>query len=207
MARASESTAESPCLEVIEQSEPIRAWRGLAIALEGNNVVLNAINSTNGNFLAVEHKAVCRASENGMFGYVPFTFTMPGLTMLGSPPPIKPVSGKHDAPHESCGCGFYGVKDKSNAQGRIIAEVDLYGKVIEHELGYRAEYQRVLSVRVIRPVHCGDAFLCDGRPELLWFSKKGGIQGICAECASQKKRVATLSKLAARLGVEVRWDD
>ena len=196
MARASESTAESPRLEVIEQSEPIRAWRGLAIALEGNNVVLNAINSTNGNFLAVEHKAVCRASENRMFGYVPFTFT-----------PIKPVSGKHDAPHESCGCGFYGVKDKSNAQGRIIAEVDLYGKVIEHELGYRAEYQRVLSVRVIRPVHCGDAFLCDGRPELLWFSKKGGIQGICAECASQKKRVATLSKLAARLGVEVRWDD
>lgn len=57
------------------------------------------------------------------------------------------------------GCGFYAMKFPNDLQDLLqenygdgtiqscfLAEVELYGHIIEHQLGYRAEYQRVLRV-------------------------------------------------------------
>jgi len=75
----------------------------------------------------------------------------------------------HDAPEENCGCGFYALKSLS-ALGRVLpigtralrlalgaepgadalpvaGRVDLAGKVIEHDLGYRAERMRITELR------------------------------------------------------------
>jgi hypothetical protein len=130
-------------------------------------------------------------------------------SFYGITEPERKTIPAHDlAPHEECSCGFYGVKDKKDVMGNtFVAEAEFYGKVIEHEKGYRAEYQRVLSVRVKRPELCFGSFLCDGHPETVWFPKKGKPIIVCGECAASHKRVVMLSKLAGRLGVEVRWDD
>lgn len=68
----------------------------------------------------------------------------------------------------ACGCGFYALKEKPTkpqvdslagaahfwgykarfAGGNCLLEVELYGKVIVYDQGYRAEKQRVLSVYV-----------------------------------------------------------
>jgi DNA-binding CsgD family transcriptional regulator len=76
----------------------------------------------------------------------------------------------HDAPEESCSCGFYAVKSLSTlehvlpfatprslslAHGAepgaatfdVAGRVDLAGKVVEHDLGYRAERMRIAELR------------------------------------------------------------
>ena len=188
---ASEGTRESPGLEMIDQLEPVRCWRGVLIVAYGNTVTLQSISYARpGGLNPKEHQATC-----GNVGSYPFE-----------------RSDYHQAPGNECQCGFYGVKGKADCYGNFIAEVDFYGKVIEHETGYRAEFQRILSVKVQRPEWCMGAFMCDGSPEYFWFPPD--VEGkhsqnavvICEDCAVTKERVTTLSKLAARLGIEVRWD-
>lgn len=193
-------------LESVDQAEPIRAWRGVRLDAGQYTVWLGSVNAHFGAFAADEHKATCRRQYQ-TFGVFMGTESQPQV---------------HDAPGLNCKCGFYGVKDKADAYGMFVAEADFYGTVIEHEAGYRAEYQRILSVRVIRPEHCTGGFLCDGRPELVAFPpavpiERSSLQGthtemrspgpliVCDQCASKHERVATLQQLAARLGVEVRW--
>jgi hypothetical protein len=75
---------------------------------------------------------------------------------------------QHDAPEESCRCGFYAVKslftlgrllpfgargwaparvvDRRAATFLVAGRVDLAGKVVEHDLGYRAERMRIAEL-------------------------------------------------------------
>jgi DNA-binding CsgD family transcriptional regulator len=79
------------------------------------------------------------------------------------------LKNEHDAPEESCSCGFYAVKSLSTlwhflpfttigsllrvraklgaATWPVAGRVDLAGKVIEHDLGYRAERMRITELR------------------------------------------------------------
>jgi hypothetical protein len=55
----------------------------------------------------------------------------------------------HPAPWPTCGCGFYAVPNKLEPGiRRVVAEVELGGIIIEHEWGWRGEYQRILSLEV-----------------------------------------------------------
>jgi hypothetical protein len=58
-------------------------------------------------------------------------------------------SGKHEAPRGECTCGIYAHKSWASAShqargvaGAVVGEVQLWGRVIEHELGYRAQFAR-----------------------------------------------------------------
>lgn len=66
----------------------------------------------------------------------------------------------HDAPVAMCACGWYAVKQRAalEAEARytpqnddlclLIGQVALWGRVIEHEKGYRAEYAYPVSLTV-----------------------------------------------------------
>lgn len=65
------------------------------------------------------------------------------------------VVSPHTSPGASCTCGFYGYKHtdfedfhSSDNEMNPWLEVDFYGKVIECEKGYRAEYQQPLRLHV-----------------------------------------------------------
>jgi hypothetical protein len=54
---------------------------------------------------------------------------------------------EHSVPNENCVCGFWGVKKDSlrtnlpfMCEGCLIGKVAMWGTVIEHEHGYRAEF-------------------------------------------------------------------
>lgn len=56
---------------------------------------------------------------------------------------------EHPVPDLSCTCGFYAVPNSDDLQNAmspdsVLIEVELFGKVIVYERGYRAERQRVL---------------------------------------------------------------
>lgn len=56
----------------------------------------------------------------------------------------------HDAPKFDCTCGFYAFKKRRDARAylrhAIMAEVLLGGKIIETELGYRAEQMVITKI-------------------------------------------------------------
>jgi hypothetical protein len=72
------------------------------------------------------------------------------------------LENDHDAPEESCACGFYAVKsfskllsrttpsyattDPGAVTHRVAGRVHLAGKIVEHELGYRAERMRIAEL-------------------------------------------------------------
>ncbi len=70
---------------------------------------------------------------------------------------------EHDAPDLACECGFYAYMDRERARWllgrrvgfggdvivRSLCEVELLGRVVEHDLGFRAQRQRVLGVRIL----------------------------------------------------------
>ena len=76
--------------------------------------------------------------------------------------------GTHDAPGESCSCGFYAMKElhphlvqlvafarraelTPRSQGTfVLGRVELAGKVIEHARGYRAERARIAELIPLR---------------------------------------------------------
>ena len=64
---------------------------------------------------------------------------------------------RHQAPHEGCSCGLYAAKERNyalhlarrflpGAAATVVGRVELAGKVIEHDHGYRAERARIAEV-------------------------------------------------------------
>jgi hypothetical protein len=71
----------------------------------------------------------------------------------------------HRVPHERCRCGFYAMKElapdlvvaasqpaQPGMEGVfVLGRVELAGKVIEHDRGYRAERARIVELIPVRP--------------------------------------------------------
>jgi hypothetical protein len=78
------------------------------------------------------------------------------------------LGGAHRAPDLDCHCGFYAFADRGHATRLLggtaafdgtsvitaLGQVDLYGTVIRHEHGFRAERQQLLSLHLLP--YCSD---------------------------------------------------
>lgn len=67
------------------------------------------------------------------------------------------TKGNHSAPHFNCNCGIHGVRFRydlnrwmtdngADEQCAVVLIVELSGRIIEHDLGYRAEKARPIAV-------------------------------------------------------------
>lgn len=107
-----------------KRDDPIRAWRLAANVREENGVVL--FRGITGPEYTMDDRAICL---------------------------LKP--GRHhwvDIPVINCSCGFHAMKpgamllDPEYMLWHILLEVELYGRVLEAQRGYRAQHQRILQV-------------------------------------------------------------
>lgn len=129
-----------------------------------------------------------------------------------------PVQDNHPAPHLGGTCGFYGATgdplDWMMPQAALL-DVELYGRVVRHESGWRAGRQRVLGARFARG--CVDCLAADPRSALVTRPDPLGSRRLlvaprCARCLpvwrspSDGEEVA-LADLAGLLGTEVSWLD
>jgi hypothetical protein len=59
----------------------------------------------------------------------------------------------HDAPHPDCSCGLHGTHDaeplRRTRSPAVLGRVALWGRVIEHELGFRARYGYPQRLRLV----------------------------------------------------------
>lgn len=65
------------------------------------------------------------------------------------PPELQPMLDAHGkTPGTNCSCGFYVTKEKRLAlpAGAYVGRVRVWGKVIEHEQGYRAQYLELMEI-------------------------------------------------------------
>jgi len=62
-------------------------------------------------------------------------------------PPTRWYDVVHPAgepiPAKNCSCGLYGMKDSTNPVAPVVGQVQLWGHIIEHEAGYRAQFGKV----------------------------------------------------------------
>ena len=91
----------------------------------------------------------------------------------------------HDAPDSDCSCGFYAVADESqlwrlgaDEPELAVLDVELAGRVIEHDHGYRASHQRVTHVRF----H-GVCVRCGKQAVTFAHRRFGGLVPSCRRCA------------------------
>jgi hypothetical protein len=115
----------------------------------------------------------------------------------------------HRVPAWSCTCGFYAMKDRealleSWGEARLshwaVLTVELYGRVIEHERGWRSARQTVVEAAWEDHCHrCGQA-----RATGFGFVKDrpGPLVPLCPECGG--KALLTVSEVSGRLGTDVR---
>lgn len=107
-------------------------------------------------------------------------------------------SGWHRAPAYWCSCGFYSLKNKVNAyklfnrvrsRDKVFLQVELYGNIIDHDLGFRSEEQVITKVYL--PGQCKFK-KCTGKT--VGLSKNKRI--LVSSCARHMERGYTLSKLS-----------
>jgi hypothetical protein len=98
-------------------------------------------------------------------------------------------------------CGFYAWKPGRPfpwTAGTWLLEVDLYGRVIEHEHGYRAQKQRVLRISPVPDPFCEPPFSLSYQPG------DGRVTAVCAACPPQAPRhPVSVDRLRRLLNVEV----
>jgi hypothetical protein len=112
----------------------------------------------------------------------------------------------HDAPDADCSCGFYAVADDTqlwrlgaDLPNLAVLDVELAGRLIEHQHGYRASHQRTLTVRLP-----GSCTRCGKPAEMLHHQRFGAIVPACSGCA---RRPITLDAVSDALGVPVTFAD
>jgi hypothetical protein len=109
----------------------------------------------------------------------------------------------HERPEPGEGnCGFYAWKPGQPfpwTAGTWLLEVDLYGRVVEHERGYRAQKQRVLRISPVPGAFCEPPFT------LSYLPADGHITVACASCPPPPARGHPVSadRLRRLLNVEI----
>jgi len=109
----------------------------------------------------------------------------------------------HERPEPGDGnCGFYAWKPGQPfpwTAGTWLMEVDLYGRVVEHERGYRAQKQRVLRISPVPEAFCEPPFA------LSYFPGDGRVTVSCLTCPPPQAPSHSVSadRLRSLLNVEV----
>lgn len=117
------------------------------------------------------------------------------------------VSGRsrpalHEAPGVSCKCGFYAVRTVDEARaagyGLVTLDVELSGRVVVHERGYRAQHQRVLRVHLPRCWFCGDEASV---VEVVADSTPPAPRPLCAAHAAHGDITVPIDKVMSEFGL------
>ena len=111
----------------------------------------------------------------------------------------------HEQPVPGDGhCGFYAWKPGQQfpwTAGTWMLDVDLYGRVVEHERGYRAQKQRVLRISPVPGAFCGPPF------SLSYGPGDGHVTATCPSCPppppSANRHPVSEEELRRLLNVEV----
>jgi hypothetical protein len=170
------------------RDEPLRGVKAGRVTVLSQGVGFTALGHTTGNPVAYAPQAEMQC----LCGYA----EQPTVMGVGRSPRW------HARPEPGDGhCGFYAWKPGQPfpwTAGTWLLEVDLYGRVIEHERGYRAQKQRVLRISPVPDAFCEPPFSLSYRPG------DGRVTAACAACPPPLgNHSVSVDRLRRLLNVEV----
>lgn len=184
--------------------DAIQAWKIARLYTpDGRTVKLGAVHQPTDH--PIEGTAICYRSHDSMMAM--YFAVSSGRQSFTSP-------STHFTPSLDCQCGFYAWKTTQGAHeymkgipdGYVLMQVELFGRVIQHENGYRAQSQRVLGVQV--PSTCS-GLLCGQPATCLEFLAHGREAPYKVLCAAHRPAlslsVVGVADIANALGCEVTW--
>lgn len=175
----------SPGLIETTAEVPILAYKGASLAWRPHGgAQFRSLNQ--GILYGVDADARCAGSL--------LTFVYPSLM-----PTMTRPSQHAECPAVGCRCGFYALSDVNaiDAEIPVILDVELTGRVIVHEHGYRAAHQRVIGVHLRGCYYCGEpAELC------AYETDPFELRPLCSAHHLHQPHL-TVAGLAAALGVPV----
>jgi len=142
-------------LDVVHEEMPILAHRAARLSHARGGMTFAALNRKAGDkpvTFTADEDATCRCGFDDPVGlsYLSLSTTVANLMAGGSRHSVVPaVNGR---------CGWYAVPSDVDAwhePNTVDLLVELSGRVIEHEKGYRAEHQRVVEIRLPGCWLCG----------------------------------------------------
>ena len=196
-------------LPVRQQSDPWIGYKTLKMVVDEGRL---RFRGQTGAVYDLESTAKC-AAMNSVWAYtnaiyssqqIRYTYGVDGTITAHLDPPIPEQSSQelHRSPDPDCSCGFYALADRPKdwEYGAFLAQVELYGRTVRGELGWRVECQRVLQIEAKKTCvvngHGTDA---------VGFSTgaDGTIIAVCKDHGALN--YATPSELTGKIGTEVRW--
>jgi hypothetical protein len=151
------STLASRSLEHLSTSEPVLAWR--AWSLTGTDRAGYLLRPIAGRANPWPQRRAARA-----------TCWWPQL---------------HDAPAESCRCGLHAVHEERllrwTRSPAVIGTVALWGRVIEHDLGFRAEFAYPQRLRLVCHVCLWRWGLRHAECDVVARMERGRLVPLCSE--------------------------
>jgi hypothetical protein len=181
-----------PALPHEDREEPVRALKAAYVLASAHGAAFYPLNKDNFPAYAAQATAQCCCqSALSTWGYTT-AYTTLGLATI-------PTAG-HRRPQTDSSCGFYAWKRDTPfpwQAGTWLLEVDLYGRVIEHDAGYRAEKQRILSISPVPGSMCTPPFT------LALGADGSAIQVFCEDCLVPRGHAVSPDRLRQLLGVEV----
>lgn len=151
--------------------------------------------------IEAEQFAECRRPTS------PFVISM--MASLGQSPEA------HEPPGLHCTCGFYAVMDRSLLEGigTVTLDVEMSGRVIVCERGYRAQHQRVLRARIEGCHLCGEPITGFAvaimpppiAPSMFSLPRPESVRAVCEAHTNPGDVIVAPSIVADRLGVPFEW--
>jgi hypothetical protein len=106
-------------------------------------------------------------------------------------PPLRPARAAckqarlHRAPDPQCSCGLHGTRDveplRHTKNPTVLGTVALWGRVIEHELGYRAEFAYPQRLRLVCLLCFWQRDRRAAEPDRVAFIERGRMLPLCGE--------------------------
>jgi hypothetical protein len=175
------------------QEEPIRATKAAYLIVRADGVAFSPLNCSDGS-RTYPPQAVAECLCYG--DPAPLSALYGGSYLFGD---RHLGFALHPQPERDNSCGFYAWKPEAPfpwQAGTWLLETDLYGRVIEHQQGYRAQKQRVLSISPL------PAVLCDEPSRVVIDSKTQRLVAECPSCLARRHPVS-VDRLRKLLNVEV----
>jgi hypothetical protein len=172
-------------------AEPLRGVKAGLVTVLPSGVAFTALRASHPGARPVSYAP--QAEMECLCGY----FDRPGV--MG----VRSYGRWHERPDPKDGdCGFYAWKLGQPfpwTAGTWLLEVDLYGRVIEHERGYRAQKQRVLRISPVPQPFCEPPFMLSYRPV------NGHVTTACAACPPSESpgHPVSVDRLRQLLNVEI----
>jgi hypothetical protein len=194
---------DSDILPVYKSEEPIRAYKVADIVLSEYTSEQDAAKYLNGEY-EVNEIPKAREAKFRPSARMSLNYTADDVAMCSQSKRNDPSHAK--IPAVVCGCGFYAWKDIrmiDTYSNSAKLEVDLLGKVIECEYGYRAARQRVMRVDFSHKCAA-----CGANATVLGLDYTMKVDPFCNKCAKDEnlcKETITAEELSNMLNTEVMW--